>query len=237
MQIKEYPVSYLFEQCAFAFGNPEEATPETKDFYDVIGKDVNYKFVEEGDVLFIYFQGSRDHSGWDWFRNFFHFPWRNPGYSGCRSYLCHSGYLMAWMEVKDVIINKITETDEEGYYKFNQIIIVGYSFGGAMAVLCKECCWYYRHDIDKYTTGYAFESPRVLFGLWMPKKLRRRWKNFFIYRNKHDIVTHVPFRFLGFIHPVKPLYIGYNTHGPFKDHKSENVLAALKMHEQDPYNF
>ena len=243
--IKNYPVSYLFDRCANQIKDYNSVKPEDDDFegcimYEIIGKDVNYKFEEEGDTLFIYFQGSRNKSGWDWFRNFFHFPWHKPNYPGASSYFCHSGYLMAWSEVQNIIVDKITEADEEGYYKYNHIIIVGYSYGGAMAVLCRECCWYYRNDLnDNDIVGYAFEAPRVIFGFFClsKKKLRERWKNFFVYQNRNDIVPTVPFAFLGFRHPVPVLHIGHETHGIFKDHMSENVLTALKLHENDPFNF
>lgn len=50
----------------------------------------------------------------------------------------HRGFLAAWKTVEDVVISKITEK-VDGEYKWQHIIVVGYSHGGALAGLCHEC--------------------------------------------------------------------------------------------------
>ena len=51
-------------------------------------------------------------------------------------YYVHRGFLAAWKEVEDIIINKISNP------AYKQIVTVGYSHGGALAGLCHECVWY-----------------------------------------------------------------------------------------------
>ena len=62
-------------------------------------------------------------------------------------YRVHRGFLAAWKEVEDIIVDKITE-EQEYYssemgkrkeYKWKQIVVVGYSHGGALAAFCHEC--------------------------------------------------------------------------------------------------
>lgn len=88
-------------------------------------------------------------------------------------YKVHRGFLAAWKEVEDVIIKKIQEQvtalefDAEknrnkvvSKYKFNKIISIGYSHGGALSGFCHECCWFNRPDIRANIYGIGFEAPR-----------------------------------------------------------------------------
>ena len=102
------------------------------------------------------------------------------------------------------------EKDEEGNYKWARIVVVGYSHGGALAALCHECVWYNREDLREGDAllGFGFEAPRIYAGWRMPKALKERWKNFTVYRNKNDIVTHLPPVLFGFRHVGKMKKIG-----------------------------
>ena len=154
MMLKEYDkwkklvLSDLFRKCAYRFN------------YKQAGDSVNYAFVEKGDTLFIYFEGSNSIS--DWFRNFWFF--KKPYKEMEITFRIHGGFLAAWKEVQDIVIAKITELkspyikrtwyNEEEFtdnpdYKFNNIITVGYSHGGALSGLCHECVWFNRPDIRK----------------------------------------------------------------------------------------
>lgn len=231
----KFTLDELFDNCAY------------KVVYTQVGDSVNYAFVEEGDTLYIYFQGSNSIS--DWVRNFWFF--KKP-YKDMRiSYYVHGGFLSAWKEVEDIIIKKITEvkspyTKRTWYsytdfidgpdYRFNNIITVGYSHGGALSGLCHECVWYNRQDIRHSIFGFGFESPRFYHGLFVKKELKERWENYTVIRNHCDIVTFMPPKLFLFSHVgkllalkktktnnyVRPKFIG--AHCPDK------VLESLREH-------
>jgi len=167
----------LFRACAFDVE------------YQTVGNDVNYAFVEDDDTLYVFFQGSS--SVTDWIRNFLF--GKKPYKDMEIPYRVHRGFLSAWKEVEDIVIEKIDERDSDGEYKWNKVVVVGYSHGGALAGLCHECVWYHRPDLrDCGLIGFGFEAPRFYAGFRVKKALRERWSNFFIVRTNNDIVTHCP---------------------------------------------
>lgn len=200
----------LFHKCAYDIS------------YQTVGDGVSYAFVEEGSTLYIYFQGSSETT--DWIRNFL-FK-KKPYKDMAIPYKVHSGFLSAWKEVEDIIIEKITEritrdpTKEEkmngvlvGYdYKWKKIIIVGYSHGGALAAFCHECCWYWRPDLrEKDLEGYGFEAPRIYGSFFVAKELQKRWETFRVVRTNNDIVTYCPPWIFGYCHVGKVLQIYGDT--------------------------
>lgn len=218
----------LFENCAYNI------------VYEQAGDSVNYAFVEQDRTLYIYFQGSNSIT--DWVRNFW-FPTK-PYKDMKIPYRVHRGFLAAWKEVEDIIINKITETiyfeKEPGVYdiafRWKHIIVVGYSHGGALAAFCHECVWFYRKDLrENGLEGYGFEAPRIYGCFKVKKELKERWKKFTVIRCNNDIVTHCPPFLFGFTHVGKLLKIkgdtGYVTnHLPkcIKSHYPEVVLDGLR---------
>ena len=166
--------------------------------YNTIGDSVNYAFIEENDHLFIYFQGSSQIS--DWVRNFL---FKKKPYKDMKvPYKVHRGFLAAWKEVEDIVIAKITETNEtKTERKWKHITVVGYSHGGALAGLCHECVWYWRPDLrESGLVGYGFETPRFYGGWRVKKELKERWAHFYVIRNNNDIVTHCPPSIFRFCH-------------------------------------
>ena len=155
--------------------------------YQTVGHDVNYKFLEEGDRLLIFYQGSS--SLWDWIRNFMYHP--QPYRDMSIPFKVHGGFLAAWKEVEDIILEKIKDP------KWKDITVVGYSHGGALCQFTVEAIWYHRPDLrEGGMRGYAFESPRI-FAQWkMPKELEERWENLFVTFDGTDIVPHCPPLFL-----------------------------------------
>ena len=206
-----------FEKCAYNIS------------YDSIGYDVNYKFVEEGSHLYVYFQGSKDitaDKGWiDWLRNFWFFPTRKKPYKGMTDkFYVHSGFLSAWKEVEDTVISEITRKDD-GRYVYDEVTVVGYSHGAALACLCHECCWFYRPDIRDHLITYAFEAPRVYGGFRMKASVKERWKTCFVFRNGKDIVTRCPPRIFGFCHVGNLIQINGDL-----DTVKDNVWKCIKYH-------
>lgn len=189
--------------------------------YTQAGESVSYMFKEQGDELYIYFQGSSEPV--DWIRNFL---FKKRPYKDMEiPYKVHRGFLAAWKEVEDIVIAKLTEKDWKAVY------VVGYSHGAALAMLCHECVWFHLTDKER-VHGYAFEGPRV-YGSWTVKKeLKERWKNFTLFRNNTDIVTFVPPWILGYCHVGTIQPIGQDkTYGVLKSHYPENVYQSLKEWE------
>ena len=220
-------LSKLFQICAY------EAS------YEEAGDDVNYCFQSEGRTLYIYFQGSNSIS--DWVRNFL-FP-SKPYKDMDVTYRVHRGFLAAWKEVEDIIIEKITAKDpkapEEFYWK--EIVVVGYSHGGALAAFCHECCWFWRPDLRRGgLTGYGFEAPRIYAGWKVKDCLKQRWETFTVVRNNNDLVTHCPPAIFGFCHVGNLLKINgdislvkNNQLKCIKSHYPQAVLDGLMKLEKE----
>lgn len=199
-------LSQLFHNCAY--------TVE----YQTAGEDVNYAFVEDSTTLYIYFQGSN--SVTDWIRNFLF--GKKPYKDMEIPYRVHRGFLAAWKEVEDIIIDKITERVSRepivlekmngmltaSDYKWQHIIVVGYSHGGALAAFCHECVWFWRPDLrETGLEGYGFEAPRIYAGFKVKKALKERWEKFTIIRDNNDIITHCPPAIFAYCHVSKILKV------------------------------
>lgn len=176
--------------------------------YQECGDHVNYLFKEDGRTLYIYFQGSNGDV--DWRRNFSF--WKKPYKDMKKPYRVHAGFMTAWKEVEDIVIQKITEKAEDGSFKWNRIYTIGYSHGGALAAFCHECVWFHRADIKDDCWGIGYEAPRIYAGMLFRQELRERWKNFRVIRNRQDLVTHVPPRCFGFWHVGEVVKIGGGWH-------------------------
>lgn len=231
-----YTLSKLFHLCAYEIS------------YTQAGDSVNYAFKEEGSTLYIFFQGSNSIS--DWVRNFWFF--KKPYKDMKIPYRVHGGFLAAWKTVEDIIIKKVTEVKSTNTvrvwysdvdfidrpdYKFDKIVIVGYSHGGALSGFCHECVWYYRPDIRSNIFGFGFESPRFYHGFRVKKELKERWKNYIVIRNHNDIVTFAPPYLFCFTHVGQIMHIKSKGSKQYKfpkfvySHYPENVYSALLENE------
>lgn len=220
-------LSKLFHECAYDIE------------YQQAGDSVNYVFKEVGSKLYIYFQSSNSIS--DWVRNFL-FP-AKPYKDMDIPYRVHRGFLAAWKEVEDIIINKICEDDDEGQHKWKQIVVVGYSHGAALAGFCHECVWFWRPDLRRGgLEGYGFEAPRFYAGWHVKECLKQRWEKFLIIRTNNDLVTHCPPALFRVCHVGKILKVkGDIKLGPdkwyipncVKSHYPEVVYDALVKYEEE----
>ena len=189
--MKQLKLSELFHNCAYDVE------------YKIVGEAVNYAFVEEGSTLYIYFQGSS--SVTDWIRNFLF--GKKPYKDMEIPYRVHRGFLAAWKEVEDIIIEKIKE-EENKTFKWKHIVVVGYSHGGALAAFCHECIWFWRPDLrEAGLEGYGFEAPRIYAGFKVKKALKERWEKFTIIRDNNDLVTHCPPSIFVYCHVSKILKV------------------------------
>lgn len=187
----------LFDMCAY------------RTDYKQIGDSVNYAIDEDvaNKTLSIYFQGSNSIT--DWVRNFL---FTKDCYGVFKA---HKGFLSAYREARNLLLDKVYEEDENGDYKWLKIIIVGYSHGGALCQLALQDIVYHRPDIRDNILGYAFETPRALK---VKKEYRHFWDNLIVVRNNNDIVSHCP-----------PKMFGYTDLGTMIKIKGDTKLVLNKL--------
>ena len=200
--------------------------------------EVDYKFLEEEDTLYIFFEPSDGRTDW---RVNFDF-WRKPYKHMAHSYRVHGGFLVSWKLIEDAIGAKIREVGADGGFKWRKVVIVGYSHGGALAALCHEYVWYNRIDLRNIgLTGISFDGPRVFAGLWIPDALKWRWAHFYVFRNQDDLVTHLPPVVMFFRHVGNKVKVGAKSrckatvffdwaHSGFKDKMLFQELVGVKPH-------
>lgn len=211
--------------------------------YDNVGDYVSYTFDKIEDTVYnathtdktyyhlcIYFQGSCQKS--DWKANFHFFKTlrkRRPYKDMDTSYKVHSGFLNCWRQVKDIVKEEIMKEE------VLSVTIIGYSHGAALATLCHEFVWFNREDLRNKLITMAFEAPRIYGGFKVKDNLKERWDNCYIFRNKRDLVTHLPPRIFGFCDVGNLVKIGQQkTYGfltLIRSHYPENVYSSIKEYE------
>ncbi len=185
--------------------------------YTTVENDASFGIDIICDNLYIYFEHSNGIIDW---KNNLDFPVKCGG-----SFCYHRGFLRVWNGIRDRILKYIENPS------FKKIHIIGYSHGAALALLCYEMAYKVREDIRSSLFGYGFGCPRVLWGFGR-RHAKRIWSNFLVVRNIDDLVTHVPFAFLGYFHVGKMLKIGARGRYSIVDaHKPENILRELRVLE------
>ena len=180
----------------------------------------SYLAEEDGDTLYIYFQGSNGET--DWCNNF-DFP-AKPYRDMKNLWFAHRGFLRVWKVIEPYLAPLVCNQ------KFKHIIISGYSHGGALALLCHEYCKFNRPEAE--VESYGFDAPRVVWGFF-GKTVKRRFEGFTIIRNCCDIVTHLPPILFGFTHVGKMIHIGKNKkYNPIESHNGLNILKELEEYEK-----
>lgn len=147
--------------------------------YKQIGDSVNYAFVEQENTLYIYFQGSNSVSDW-----VFNFLFAKKVYG---LFKVHRGFLHCYQQVRSLMLDKAYSKN------YDEIVVVGYSHGGALCQLALQDLVYHFPNIS--VKGFAFESPRCLK---VPKKYRYMWDNLRVIRTNNDLITHLPPKIFGF---------------------------------------
>ncbi len=189
--------------------------------YTNITGDGSYAYEKLGDTLYIYFEGSNGIMDW---QNNLNFPIK--AYKGI---YVHRGFLLVWKSLEPYIKKAISDTSPD------KIILVGYSHGGALAVLCHEYIWYNYPALRSHLLGYGFGAPRVVWGFLGDKAAR--WESFTVVRNIDDIVTHLPPSILGYRHVGRLLEIGKRKKYSMTDaHREENILAELHVFNMEAKN-
>lgn len=202
-------LSLLFAQCLRA--------P-----YVQAGVSASYAVKREGEVLYLFFEGSDGEN--DWKRNL-DFPAKAYKRMGKTVWFAHRGFLKVWKELEPVLATEIAAKT------VRKIVITGYSHGAAIAALCHEYVWFHRPDLRNGIEGYGFGCPRVFWGI-KGKRIRERWERFTVIRNIDDVVTHLPPALLGYSHVGTLLEIGKRgKYSPVQAHYAKNILTELYAFE------
>ena len=184
----------------------------------------SFAYERRDDVLYIFFEHSNGITDW---KNNFDFP--SKAYRDMENkWYVHRGFLRVWKSAKQYLKEQICNRGIRG------IVVVGYSHGAALALLCHEFCVFNRPDIADNIFGFGYGCPRVVHG-YLRRKICERFKHFYVIRNCRDIVTHVPPTLFGFRHVGNIVHIGKNAnYGPIDSHRSENYLAQLEIAQKLP---
>ena len=182
--------------------------------------DVQYYLFTTNRTLHIVFRGSD--SSKDMISNV-RFCKKSVPYNNANSKIrVHTGFL--WRYKSDSVrslIHKFITAD------IDKIEISGHSYGAALATLCATDLQY-NFPQKEYTT-ILFGSPRV-GNNFFKKSYNKRVPNTIRVENGNDLVTKIPFLFLGYQHIGKKYHIGSRSI-PFKfsleDHNIQNYIENL----------
>ncbi len=190
--------------------------------YQKTGGEANFAVEYRGNTLYIFFEGSDGEQDW---RVNLDFPAKAYMSEDGSVWYAHRGFSELWAKTEPYLSGMILDPETE------HIVIVGYSHGGAMAMLCHEYVYSSRPDLRGRIESYGFGAPRVFWGLPV-NRLAKRWQGFSVIRNLDDAVTHLPPKLLGYSHVGKVVEIGEKgRYSPIDAHRAENILYQLKLYE------
>lgn len=157
--------------------------------------DTQWDYAIENGKLILRFDETR--SPMDWWQNFRFL--RKPYRDMKPKFRVHKGFIGKYKSIRSTLFGIIASSE------YDRIEILGYSQGGALALLAHEDIWYHRPELrnNKLIT-IVFGCPRVVS--WFAPK--DRWHNVIRIQNGNDIVSKVPFSFLGYKHVGVPVTIG-----------------------------
>ncbi len=182
----------------------------------------NYATEQIGNTLYIYLEKSEGEEDW---KNNIDFPAREFTRDGKTAYFAHRGFLKVWRSMAPMLLDAILDL------RLHEIVIVGYSHGAALAVLCHEFVWFYRPDLRENLHGYGFAAPRVIWGK-VHGEMKRKWANFTVIRIPDDLVTHMPPSFLGYTHVGQMIELcEVGKYSAVDAHRAENLLMEMAKRE------
>jgi len=184
--------------------------------YTTVENDASFYHEKRGDLLRLFFEPSNGKTDW---RSNFDFPTK-PYRDMENKWRCHRGFLKVWRSAEPYLKEHIMDPE------IKRVEIVGFSHGGAIALLCHEYVKFNRPDVVVH--GVGFGAPRVLWG--RPNDaVMKRFDGFITVRNWNDIVTKVPPRLFGFRQAGGLLVMKVGTRlGGIKSHYPANYLASLR---------
>lgn len=193
------------------------------------GDDTEYliKKYSNGEVV-IAFLGSNSKVDWKANFSFFKKPYKDMDIT----FFVHGGFLARWKAVRDEIMDKVESLNP------TSITVTGHSYGGAMALLCMEDCWFRfissrnENSLKGKIHCITFGAPRVL-GFYNYHKIRERWEGTVELWEGSDIVTCVPPSFFLYRHSVRRTHIGdkprfLGLFRPAKYHPVEKYVESVE---------
>jgi len=150
--------------------------------------EVNFVYNIRQLSMTISFQGSG--SFMDWWQNFR--TGKEPYKEMKEKFKVHRGFIKKYHSVRDKVHEKAEKALKDGY----SIKIRGFSQGAALSVLAHEDI-FFNYGVEADTI--VFGCPRV-FTTENSKVLEDRLKKILIVTSTRDLVTKVPFSWLGFRH-------------------------------------
>ncbi len=185
-------------------------------------EDGNYAIECEGNTLYLLFECSNSAVDWKNNLDFPVAPYKNMH----PSWQCHRGFLRVWKGMQEEVEERVAYILSRRS-EIHDIVCVGYSHGGALAVLATEDMEYL-HGERCSVSGYGFGAPRVLFGR-VPKEVKRRLRSFMTVRNIPDLVTHLPPYLFGFQNAGVLNRIGKRgKYTPISAHFAQSYLEELE---------
>lgn len=168
-------------------------------------------------TLFLFFEPSNGREDWDNNLNFRIQPYDDMD----PVWYCHAGFLKVFKSALPYLEPYILSEE------VRRAVTVGYSHGGALAILCHEAIWFRRPDICGHVKTFAYGAPRVLYAP-VPKEVKKRFRELYLIQNEGDLVTHLPPAVLGFRHVGNIITVGEKgAHNAIDAHRPESYLAAL----------
>jgi len=148
----------------------------------------------------------------DWLQNFdfFKIPYKGMR----RKWFAHRGFLNKYKSVRDDILESVQGLDN--------LIVTGFSQGGALATLALEDILFNYPNITVY--GASFGAPRSV-GWLAPQK---RWHNLIRYEVNGDPVTMLPPFIFGYKHVGHTVLLGAKRVIPLIKYHTENYSKELK---------
>ena len=209
-------ISELFERCLKI---PYTRTPNHGDFATE---------VLDG-TLYIYFEHSNGKTDWVNNLDFLTKAYTNEQE---KTFFAHRGFLRVFKSITPSLAPVLENAKAN---KYDKIVVVGYSHGGALAVLCHEYLWFNLENMRDKIYTYAVAPPRVIWG--KVAHLENRWQYLTTVINKGDLVPTLPPKILGYTHVGKTLEIGKKgRYSRVNAHRPENIFAELIKYEEKENN-
>lgn len=175
-----------------------------------------YKVESKDDALFLYFCGACDDVTW---LRCFDFRARTH-FSLHSKYKVHGGFVDAF----EKFVNKFDEyilAKENGKYRYKNIYIYGWSYGGALAMLLHEHAMAVRPDVR--TKTYVLEVPKIFSKI--DKIFRYRFYGLTIINMQHSLVSWLhPFR----KNPVKAIKLKNDYRFGLEAHYPDNIRKVVE---------
>ena len=180
----------------------------------------------------------------DWIINLIAFPSKlietetkdNPIVSNfMEGFKTHSGFSVAFISTINDFNNIIKKHLEEG--PIEHILTYGWSQGGVLSLMTHlwlktifENTKYENVDMQTFTIGTPrFIHRGIFYNKKKWKKLIEKFDGVHMFANKNDLITKVPFKWMGYVHPIELVKL----EGPFNFFK---VIRPWVFHIKERYD-